>query len=529
MKKYRISAIPALLCLSALTLQGCYEDKGNYDYTPAQEIIIGNIESEYYRVLLEDTISVSPILYRTVNGISTQFEPEGWDSEWILMGERVDGVMTNHHVFSTEDELHKHPLNLSKGDHLLVYKITDPLGISYFSDVFKVKVESELGRGMLIMCDVNGKTRLDHLNYFNHKITPVYDVIKLTKSDAPLDGAPVSVNCYFDSNAPVNGSGFGSFAVTMMTDLNAFHLNAADFSYIPEYELRSQFVIEPPSYFRPSKIIMGRGESYPLNMGFMSDPGSKNLYYYSTMMVPASFWSETNIANKFNGVRFNASPHATWDQMSSVIFNDDTKSFYRFSLMMKMTFAYGSDLSNLGKDLVFVHQQSGQQVVAVMKSSAGAYSIMRFDAATGNNVKTYDLNLPDADKIQGFAMQWVNMFGYLYYYTEDKVYAINLASISDPTDSTITVVYPTKDTPEVGGPKISGLKYVRNGSSGSEATWRDNLMVFTYDPKLPSESCGTITMYKAQPNGELKVAELEDTKMTFGGFGKIVDADYKIK
>lgn len=519
----------ALISLVGAVAAGCYEDKGNYDYDNLRETYITGISPVYYRIMGEDTVSINPVLHEVTwenaTRTSDYADPAGYTFEWMLINGKVDGVSYNQYVFSTEPQLDKYALNLAEGTHEFCLKVTNKDGVSFFSDEFEVQVESSLGRGLLIMCEVDNATRLDYLNIFGKKVSLITDVIGKVGSEAPLVGKPLAVACYYDNSAPNVAGGIGQtggYAVGIMTETDSYFLEASDFSYESDYDFRSHFIIKPPYNFRPSKINV-ISASYVTNTAMMYDTGTKNIYFFSGMMW--LFWSQDNIASKMLGTTFAASPHFSCSAMYWVIFNDETKSFYRVMGMMGMVQACSNSLLvNTGKDLAFLHE-SNSYAYAIMKDPVtGNYSLISFESMSESNVNSYDLNLQEGSKIEEFAMRWNAATPLIYYRTDEKIYALNTSTLAS------TQVYSTTDAKRKGGTMISRIKFVRNAFSGTETGWQDNLMVFTYDPSLPEDSCGTLEMYKSTgANGELELVNYENQNMLYNGLGKVVDADFKQK
>lgn len=527
--------------LAATIMTGCYEDKGNYDYEDLHTTYIQGISETYYRIMGEDTLTIRPTLWdvtwdRSV-GHSVKADPDDYTFEWLLIGGKVKGIPYNQYVISTEPQLDSHSLGMAEGVHTFCLKVTDKRGVSFFSEEFFVRVESQLGRGLVIMSEVDNATRLDYLNYFNKKVTLIPDIMGKIGSEAPLSGAPVSVSCFWDTHSPLPNTGADGYAVMIMTETDGFYLKAEDFTFEPEYDLYTRFINKPEGDFKPVKVIVPQSDDTAWNSAMMYDAGTGKLYfYYGAGNV--THWSNENYLYKSmmpmpTGGIIKPSQHSILYQAGgmALLFDENKKSFYYSMQMMAwmMMGAYDLDLKvqNLGKDLVFLQEiYLTLPVVAILKDPAtGAYTLLRFSAQSGADAVFYDLTLPDAENIVEFGAMWTTGTSpYIYYRTDEKIYALNMA------DRTVHQVYSTSSATSKGGPKISKMKFVRNGSSSTEPVWRDNLLVFTYDPALPEESCGTLEMYKSKSgSGDLEFVTFENQSMLFTGLGKVADADFKQK
>lgn len=513
-----------LLTFGSVMLASCYEDKGNYNYDPPKELEI-SIIGDYVRILGNDTITIRPS-FSALEQENT--DPGDYTYEWVWYNAKIGQRKYNAYVVSREKELNGQKLGLPRGTHKFYYKVIDRNGISFFSDLFKITVESDIARGFMILSDVDNKTRMDYLNYSaKGEITQIVDIFDKMGTTPPEMGRPLGVTCYYDNNAPIfnaNNLGGYHYGICIMTTEGAFRVKHDDLSYLPEYDFKEAFTGKLPNNFMISQMFSPRSNSASdSGEAVVYDDNNRNLYYMLTAMMWT--WNSTRICNTLGGVRFNAAPHYLFGFMMGVgvLFDEDTKSFMNY--MMGTTSAYiHPDLNDTGKDLLMLGKSADDMMMtlALMKKLDGSqYYLLTFSSMGGFDAAVHDLTLLDGGNAADFCKGTYHPNRpYIYYRTDTKVYVINAGTLS------VNEVYSAP-----AGHKISRIKIVRNGGgkTDDEPLWVDDLMICTYDPSLPAESCGTFSLYKPIAQGALELEKLNGKSMTWSGFGKIVDADFKQK
>ena len=76
--------------LGVVLFTSCYEDKGNYDYTPVENVYIGEMASEY-TLGFGDTLKINP---KCISLVDTT-EIAGWDCLWKISQGKVIGNQLN--------------------------------------------------------------------------------------------------------------------------------------------------------------------------------------------------------------------------------------------------------------------------------------------------------------------------------------------------------------------------------------------------------------------------------------------------
>lgn len=166
-----------------LLVGGCYDDKGNYDYTDIGDITITGIENSYTAIALAKKLEIKPTVTSknpedTFEYLWTVYNPNYYDS-YLTEAIKVDTI-------GREKDL-SYEVNLQQGSYTLVYTVKNvnnnytvyrkiPLTVStQFNEGFYMLKETESGDTELDLC-LNDDTHNDNL---------------LAKSlGAPMSGAP---------------------------------------------------------------------------------------------------------------------------------------------------------------------------------------------------------------------------------------------------------------------------------------------------------------------------------------------------
>ena len=152
------------LIIVLLACVSCFQDKGNYDYLPTNEIEIEGIPGEGWIELRSfvDTLKFEPQI------TSSLYEPgsEPYAYEWKLMGLTSQSTDTlgnpiNYTIGTTKNL--NYPLVEKAGDYCGFFWIKDTLtGVQKKQDFF-VRLRTAVSDGWMVLCDENGEARLDFI------------------------------------------------------------------------------------------------------------------------------------------------------------------------------------------------------------------------------------------------------------------------------------------------------------------------------------------------------------------------------
>ncbi len=144
--------IAALLILAAAIIS-CNKDKGNYSYEDINDAAISGIEPHYTK-LLKDTLRIRPEL--TFNTITPDAE---LDFEWVRIYTDASND-SSRKVIGTSRNL-EYKLADESGRYNLFFRVRNKKSGVQYQRRFTLTVQSSVYEGWLLMCNVNGFTRID--------------------------------------------------------------------------------------------------------------------------------------------------------------------------------------------------------------------------------------------------------------------------------------------------------------------------------------------------------------------------------
>ncbi|MDU1892893.1 MAG: PKD-like family lipoprotein [Dysgonomonas sp.] len=529
MYKYIFRKYIVVIILSISCLYSCYEDKGNYDYTSINEIAIGNIQKEYSLKVGEE-ITIKPTLHSSMSN-------NNYTYEWVLTKYTIGNEVKYNHVWSTLKEWDNFSLGLPNGTHSLYYRVKDTsTGVSWTSDVFSIKIFNDISAGFFILSEVNNVGRLDFINYYKDSLDLRLDILNQIGTNLPSLNDPIGVACYSDGNSPFWGAtatNGGQYATCIITKSGTYKLNPLDFSYEELYNIKNSIFGALPSDFYVKKIVYDLpGSVNPSNV-LLVDNQNRIYSYNKSYRI---YWTPDIYTNSLSdGTYVNVSSEvASISNAGAVFYDVDKKSFLRQAIRTTYSSYYSSDreqefdgltfkYNDTGQDLVYIHGRpyegnATNMIYVVLKDIATSEFFFGRFSIDGEQKSYNKINAQEFDKAKELVMtnnatkkEIGNEF--VYYRTDDNIYVYNIA------DNTNQVVYTAPS-----GHKISKMKFITFGK------WLDHLMIFTYDQSKPAESCGKLQVMEVKPvYGTLTLAEHNEEKLEWDGFGKIVDADWKSK
>lgn len=530
------------ILIGALCCYSCYDDKGNYTYTEINKITISGLEEEY-SLRLGDPITIKPVINFAISD-----EEADYTYQWVWINASYKEKSYNAYVWSEEKEWDNFPIGLPSGTHSFYYRIKDnKTGVIWFSDTFKIKIVNDISAGFFILSEVEGIGRLDFINYAKDTFDLRLDILTNVVSGVPVLEKPLGVTCMADVNSPYTGastiSGENAYMAAILTENGMYRLHPSTLMYEDKYNMTTSIMVDNmlPSDFYVKKVLTPSSGS----SDFVLMDGNNNLYFcYPTYRMYATANTYTNTYNK-DKHRMNISPIAVYPNNSyyTIMYDTDSLSFARQTSISSTESQYydpaneqkhvfeGDTLlfkfNKTGKELIYMHFRArltgvtGVPIYAILKDPGT--SDLFFGCFSNSGVQQFYRqlkNLPDASNIKEFAMthntnnrNYANEF--LYYRTDTKIYAYNI------NDNTTIKVFDTDP-----GELISCFKFIQLGN----ASLIDQLMICTYNPSLPAESCGKMRVVSTvSAYGTLVQMTHFDEDMIWTGFGKIIDLSWKNK
>lgn len=536
------NSIAACVCivLFALSLWSCSDDKGNYSYSDINELTFSGIEEEY-TVRTGENMTIIPVIETSLQG-----NEENYTYEWILMGATINGVYRNERVWSRLKEWDDVALKLPAGTYRFYYRVTDgETGVKWFSDNFRVKIENDISQGFFILSDINGTGRLDFINFSSNTFDLKLDVLTSIGTELPPLEKPLGVVCVVDVNSPYLGASGNKepvsvqYMAAILTESGAYRLHPADLSYINDYNLLNNILVSNymPNGFYIKDVFHKIPGSTSTSEAYILD-NNNNLYqYYATSNFFWTFGTYLNITQANQPITI--SPLcAVSSTAGPVAYDIVNKSFVRNTannLRYMSYYAASSEtlfkFNNTGMDLIYLHTRSvvvyeGNKTgvyYAILKdplTNEYFYGFFRFDGAQYVYFKIDTTTLPGWENIKEYVMTYNNDRkglgdNFLFYRTDKNIYQFNIS------DKSYDLVYTAP-----GNNLISKMDFIK-----PNVTFQDRMMICTYDPTLPAESCGTLEVMEIEnaTYGRLIPKEHNGEVMKWTGFGKIIDLDWKFK
>lgn len=151
-----------LIVLSVLQFGACSDDEGNYIYKEINELmVVENLEKGklYTKVSFVDSLSFDPVINSTLK----DFNEADYEYLWKAIPKGVDFNKIEHVdslVLSTERRIDM-LLTLKPGDYSCFFNIIDKETGICWSTPFQLRVKSMTSEGWMVLCEENGKSRMD--------------------------------------------------------------------------------------------------------------------------------------------------------------------------------------------------------------------------------------------------------------------------------------------------------------------------------------------------------------------------------
>lgn len=439
--------------------QGCYKDKGNYDYNPLPSAVIiddKSYVSEYTKVLYSDTLKINPIITYKGNINDLSYEWQMWNSktykyEMLQEGKELaykcvpDKFVSGKGAYYVRLAIRNK--SLESDDNNLDANLI-------FSNTIKLNLVTSLNRGLMVLhgdgvqCDVGliahnmflplsadtvtTKVIPNFYSYYNNdsKIPGVgRQVVKLGIADE--DGR--SSNIYVLTDHVGFQTDYETMTKTTL-DYSALFINPADASNNPQFLVKKG---------RESKALIDNGQIY--YEYFVGPLMNEEFSYYAApyaILIGTSAWSGTG----------NSTGVVAFDTISKAFiysnYAQGTSYVYKFPNSITGVFEPNDMKANL---LYFEQTKSGANALAVMKDIATGNKYLanfNFFAENKESVATssYSMEtLPDAANIKFYAFG--GALNETYYATSKTIYQYfyeggNTATpiFSTPGDEDITMM-----------------------------------------------------------------------------------------
>lgn len=320
-----------MICSAALLLASCTEDKGNYNYIDAKDII--NISfaglDDQYEVVLGEHLHISPEITGLIPGREYTYE-------WYVISKKIIETVYLKKTIANTLDLDQEINALPTAEYNLYLKITDvKTGVYVDYQTTLLVAASKLTVGWYILKEEGGKVDVDFCKVDTDLVEPNI-LSRLAADDYRLEGKPVEIayqnTAYSYNKVDENGK------VTIVTNSKALHIATSEdlVTFHPETLTRlatfEQQFYNPPQNWNPQFLrftsnfggvfLINDGDLYTINV---FAPG---LSRYGSPKIRGGSLFPALFLNSEDAMGFDTSTHSfvkTGSQVSGVdTFKDKT-------------------------------------------------------------------------------------------------------------------------------------------------------------------------------------------------------------
>ena len=421
-------------------LVSCYDDKGNYDYTTIENIVMTGMESEYSVVAPFDTLRISP-----------QFAgKENYDCLWTLFP--VAAVDAVPDTLSTLPDL-EYPVVHEPNTYTLVLTVISKLNgdTQYFTS--QVNVRSEFSVGCYILKEIEGGTDIDLYSPEFELAGNILHGMSGRVAGRPLSFAVCNDQTYLDEDGILN-----QFVKTVWIcsdeDVRMLRLDNMD----PIYDIHSMFVEEPEGEQPRNLFALGNSA-----MGYLSNNG----YYDMQLIVMGTnkFGLPLSVRNASAGAPTNASgAHSILLGRNYCMFYDELNCRFLLVKNARMYCFLDTDITgvptispnNMNADLVYMGKTGSNGLALLENRTDHTRQLYRLETSEYDNTNNYLysplLEVEDVTSMSNMTNASVfghnESFPYLYYANGSQLYMYD---------------YSTKSEQSISLPEISGnITYIKD-------------------------------------------------------------------
>lgn len=555
----------------AAIFSSCVKDEGNYTYKDVNEVIITGIDPVYVRSV-RDTINITPNLEFTKDANP---DMDNYSFEWIdLIGntplergrnvllattkDLVDFQLPSYMTSNNPDRWVGPGQDSNPAVHTIVYRITDKRTGITSSQYFGIRIlpagnTGNIDRGIMILCDVGGKMRLDMLSFnsansdsMDYLFTYRRDVLGYMDSKFPDDqlaSKPRQVmTCY---------QGTTNY-IFVLTDTGANLINSRDFSWKSSYNITRYSVFFPENY-APERMY---GMS-PTTFVYMTGKDDEGKFAFFDWYGNTISWTYTKPINRYDsdtGPKFNPSPVTiVLANSTGILYDQDTKGFVRHLVQssvfctrptgVETYFPWADPTRN--RELFYMGLASatgtGLAYAFYTDKSTGKIEYVSFDSNFLQLSREEITGAPELQDAVAYSMHQ-SRASFFYYLNkdQDKIYRLKFI------DKSTEVVYEAPAgykvsimgfTPTNQAKDFNGI----NRLSGTAVYYEQfPFYICTYDPNGKEGENGVLEAYVSNPaDGKLSLYEhVVDSRASaenagntqpfrFENIGKVVSLDYK--
>ena len=382
----RIETAYILACLCLLSfLTACYEDKGNYDYTPLNEIsVVSPAEGSSFAIDRYDTLRIEPQLSFTEETISDS----QLDFRWEMYLDDWANTEAKAVLLSEERNLNAQISRpASTTSYALVYTITDRKTGAAYSTKYHVAIQPSVLSGLMVLQDDGGRCRLDYLastyaepTFANNR--HIKDVYAINNNGQSLEGTARGVSY---SNVEKSSYEPQVKNLYVWTDSHVARISCSDFSV--EYTDNDLFMVAPEvinvacidrsARYSYCTIMLNNGQVRALNQQAAMSYG----YQFSRELKP-----NNSLTGDMRFAPFVYQPDLFGSQTGfcAILYDEIGKRFVKVAQsydVEPVIFAFNEqeesnvtnffDVNNIGMDMIWMGRNYGALACAVFADATG--------------------------------------------------------------------------------------------------------------------------------------------------------------
>ncbi|NSL88855.1 PKD-like family lipoprotein [Chitinophaga solisilvae] len=482
----------------------CYKDLGNYDYHEINSMdSVTNIKGEYL-MLFKDTLRINPKLFPTMD----KDVKKRYSFRWEAL---VDGVTripgdSSLYLVGTGRNL-EYPVALRPAAYDMFYRVKDEeTGVEWLYR-FKLKVQSAVYTGWLVLCNVNGMSRLDMISVLGDSSRVINDVLSFTNAGIPPQPSPRQIVFAYRSNGD---------QIYLNSAAGINRLDGEGLGWKSTYNIRYEMLVPVPVEYKPDYFY--NTPKYP-GIDYLIE--GDRVYFQNIMYGMKGFGVRINRVDEEKDF-FQPAPFIAGGNDAAnlyVLYDKTQRRFVTHNALANncSSLADGTLFSyKTGRELVFMSNTNynGGDIFAIMKDNAGKYYTYCFRVTRNGVAQSYYTEMTDATDIgQAATFAVSNQLGYIFYAAGGKLYEYDVF-----TKKSFVMA-------DLGDKKVSVLKTFDFGFGRFKEpyiTIGRQLIVGAYDPSQPDDVNGTLYRYNIPARNEPLVLD-----KSFTGLGKPADIAYR--
>lgn len=492
-------------------MAGCYKDLGNYTYKDINDVFISGIEDNY-TLLYKDTLRITPKL--AFSGAAATPDAD-LEFEWVTVLSEP-GNDSSRKVISTARNL-AFEAAVRTGSYTAYCRIRNKQSGVQYQKKFSFSVQTTTYEGWVVLCDVNGNTRIDMVSKLADKDLFIKDLSTYSGAPMPPLKGPRALSLASDYvSQPTTTT-----MLYVMTDDGTHKMHGNTWQWNPKQDQLREMLAPVPATYRPYRQFT-YGSCFII---LSSDKDVYAMYPQNGIGYGTSVSKMVNTGAAVDLAPFIGSPNTTIPNIAMVF--DKTR---RWFLRLDAGSDRGCDTIptpdnalfsyKIGMDLLymaFTRFNSGDNIAVLKDPATGKHHFMRMAldgfTPTFRQYQFQEISEATGDIVHAEHFAFGQELGYLLYSVGGKLYQYDIN-------------YNThKLMADLGAEKITMLKTRPfGGTSEPYQSYGKSVIVGS---QLPG---GT-----ADENGKLRIYVMPERNEPFtlfrewSGFGKILDIVYRAR